>query len=235
MVVNGEPLGFSVNPRMHNGHIIAPVRDFVSQTGGRLWYDRNNRWWHADCNNVDFRFREGSQLAYFGNDRYDLDDEPFIYGGLLYVALDILAARSGLVSTWDYGSPAYPVQPIYPRSGYAPGAPILQGGYPYGAAVAVNPYIEQPLALTTAQAYLQGIGQYPVTVGNPKCYWAHAQANGYWDATVAGQPWIDGAPTQPCWVVQYNFEGGRQWVYVDAVTGEVIGGTQSWCPGGYSC
>jgi len=189
--------------RVKDGHHIGPVRPFFDGIGARTWHDPKTGWWHARHGDREVRFRVGDRRVYCGDRVIILVEPPFLVGGYVYCPLEPFALYFGVRYRWDYG----PVYEVY------------------------TPYISKDHAIAIASRYLRDIDEYPYDIVYVDAHRNTAPANRYWDALVRGYEPIWDAPMRDCWVVEFVYNGlvpdACKQVFVDARTGEVIGGWQS--------
>ncbi len=200
--VDGQRLDFTQEPRQHDGHWAAPVRPFFDRIGARMWEDRNDNYWHARRGDHEFRFRCGDRRGWFDGREIIFSFAPYLFGGYLYCPLDTFATYFGVRYETVYVPEPYPV--------------YMQG-----------PEVSKGLAIATASEYLRNVGAYPIDVADVDAHQNSAPANRFWDLVTTGHDPIPDAPMVWCWVVEFDYPGGWQQVFIDARTGEVVGGSAS--------
>lgn len=208
----GQPIHFPVAPKLHGGHLMAPVKPFFERLGARVWHDSARNWWYIHHGGCEIRFRVGDHRAYCGTRVIYLVRPPYLYDGYVYCPLGPLVTALRLPYRWNeytYTAEVYPT--------YVPDGP--------------EALISKELAIARATEYLVAIGQYPDYVGEVTAHENTAPANYYWDAVTSGTGMVEDAPMVWCWVVEFYYRGATpdavKQVFVDAATGEVIGGWES--------
>jgi hypothetical protein len=200
-MVDGDWVKFPSAPRMHDGHVVAPVRPFFDKIGARMWEDRDTHWWHARRGNHEFRFRLGDRHAWCGDRQIILVTPPYMYGGFVYCPLDPF---------FEFWSVPYRVEYIE--------VPVP---------VPVPAYVSEDLAVANATDYLKSLGVYPDRRCRVTVHENTAPANRFWDAVTSGQEPIEDAPMVLCWIVEFAYGDSWMQVWVDIQTGEPIGGSVS--------
>jgi hypothetical protein len=200
--VNGQRLDFGHDPEQRDGHWAAPARPFFDRIGARMWEDNNDHFWHARRGDHEFRFRIGDRRGWFDGRECDFPFAPYLLGGYLYCPLDVFASYFAVPYDVEYVPVPYPV--------YTEGAQVGKG-----------------LAIATATEYLRQVGAYPVDVVDVDAHQNSAPANRFWDLVTAGRDPIPDAPMVWCWIVEFDYQGGWQQVFIDGRTGEVVGGSAS--------
>lgn len=209
VIFRGDHLRFPAPPRLHGGHVIVPVAPFLEKIGGQLCHDPHRDEWHARCGGRDLRFRLGDHRAYIGDRVIFLVRAPFLSAGFIYCPLGPFASVFRVPYRWnEYTCTAE----IYPS--YVPEPDYL--------------FISEDLAIATASEYLTLIGAYPESLIEVDAHRQMAPANYYWETVITGSPPVEDAPLCLCWVVEFHYRGltpdARRQVFVDAETGEVVGG-----------
>jgi hypothetical protein len=206
--VQGQRLDFPRSPEQRDGHWAAPARAFFDRVGARLWEDSNDGYYHARRGDHEFRFRIGDRNGWYDDREFLFPCAPYLLGGFLYCSLDPFADYWGVPYDVEYVPEPYPVYVPAPQ---APQAAEVGKG----------------LAIATATEYLRNVGAYPTDVQDVTAHENSAPANRFWDLVTAGHDPIPDAPMRMCWIVEFDYPGGWQQVFIDAGSGEVIGGSAS--------
>lgn len=106
-------------------------------------------------------------------------------------------------------------------------APYLPAAFNVQYQVDYQPAVSEGLAVWKAMTYLQSVGAYAADTQSAEAHQNTAPANRFWDLVTIGHDPIADAPMRWCWVVEFDYPGGWEQVFVDAETGDVIGGSAS--------
>lgn len=210
VAVNGAPLPLPAPPRLERGRVVAPLRAVCQALGAEVG-------WEARAQQVVIRRAEfvvrltpGVAKAEANGKPLHLSPAPAVENGLLVGPVGPLAEALGATVIWNAAE-----QMVNLLTLAAP---------PVGA-------LTREGAMALATEYLKGLGEYPQQVTRTEASLGQAPANRYWESVSQGTPLPEQPAMRPAWIVQFTYTGlspqDFKQVYVDAETGQVIGGTQS--------
>lgn len=211
ITVDGAPVALPQPAAVRGGYLVAPVRPVLEALGCTVGWDGAAGVVTVRRGERALDLKAGMPHARTDTGPLNLPVAPRMMGGTLVGPVRTLAEALGATVTWDARTQTVRITTA--------------------AAGGTASEITEQRAVTIATDYLKGIGEYPQQVTDVKAELGQAPANRYWQALRSGGPMVSDAPLRPAWTVTFTYtglhEGAWKQVYVDAQTGEVIGGQQT--------
>jgi len=214
VVVNSAEVTLTPPATHTAGHVVAPLKPILASMGCTLLWDAKTKTLTAVRGRSVLRLWPGKREALLDGRTILLPLAPMLRGGVVCGPVRPAAAALGAAVTWDASRQRLQIavagtQPLQP---------------PVGA-------VTREKAIAIATEYLKSINCYPKKVIAVEAHEAQAPANNYWEEVAGRGKIVSGAPLRPCWIVHFDYESfvPAAWmeVYVDAVTGKVVGGQQT--------
>ncbi|MCX7599685.1 MAG: copper amine oxidase N-terminal domain-containing protein [Armatimonadetes bacterium] len=217
VVVNSQEMTLSPPAKLVAGQVVAPLKPILGQMGYTALWDAKASVLSFSKGPSVLRLRPGKREATVDGRAILLPMAPVLRSGTVWGPVRAIVQALGATVAWDARKQTLLI------SARVTG-PAVPGG-------PMTAQVTKDRAIAIATQYLKSIDCYPQKVTGVEAHQAQAPANNYWEEVAGRGKIVSGAPLRPCWVVHFDYEsfvpGAWMEVYVDAVTGKVIGGQQT--------
>lgn len=101
--INGEAVEFTNPPRMENGHLLVPLREFFTALGAEVSWDGETQTAIAEKDKVRIKLSVGSNVAAIDDLPVPVDVPAMLCGGHFYIPLRFAAESLGGKVSWESG------------------------------------------------------------------------------------------------------------------------------------